>query len=78
MDKEAENAVRVTGHDNRGDENIQFGFVYFDDGTRVGYATDIPYRPPVWQTLGWEATPEHVRLATEYLTDLGVIKQPKL
>ncbi len=55
-----------------------FGFVYFSDGARVGYAPSLSDRPPVWhggnESGRWtETTEKHLTLAREYLTEQGVL-----
>lgn len=69
--------IKVAYRDNRGDEETQFGFVYFSDGTRIGYApgavTDrIPDFPGLFPGNWGGNTDTHFRLATEYLTEKGV------
>lgn len=57
-----------------------FGYVYFTDGSRVGYS-NIPDTPVVWQprTNGGgqyvEVTPAHLRMAEKLLRKEGVIAQ---
>jgi hypothetical protein len=58
--------MRVTYHDNRGDDKIPYGFVYFDDDSRVVYASNegvSPFDGPYWNL----ATSVHVNKAIEYL-----------
>jgi len=56
-----------------------FGFVYFSDGARVGYAPGLSGQPPVWQprTNGGgqfrEITEEHLTLARAFLEEKGVM-----
>lgn len=67
--------LTVEGHDNRG--SAGFGYVYFNDETRVGWTRDLD--PEVWETNGpqWgPVTSEHIRLATEYLRQVGVLSSP--
>jgi hypothetical protein len=59
-------SLMVTGHENRGDAEVAFGFVYFNDDSRVAYST--PQGVVADATGGWAAvTDTHVRLAEEYL-----------
>ena len=66
----AENAylVEAVDFDNRsgeGPEGIMFGFVYFNDGRRVAYATGHGVTDG---TGGWaKVTAAHQRLATRFL-----------
>lgn len=57
--------LTVTGTDNRGTDEVPYGFVYFSDGKRVVYSgTDVHEG-----TGGWEpVTEEHRELAREYLS----------
>jgi hypothetical protein len=56
-----------------------FGYVYFSDGSRVGYAPEVPDHLPVWQprTNGGgryqEVTWEHCKMAIERLHEEGVL-----
>lgn len=65
--------LTATHHDNRAQDpegKIFFGFVYFNDGLRVTYATGHGVSD---SSGGWGAvTQTHVRLATEYLTGKGI------
>jgi hypothetical protein len=62
--------VNVKFRDNRGSEDVQFGFVYFEDDRRVGYTTASGVVPNA--TGGWgPITPEHVRAAVEFLKNDG-------
>lgn len=69
MTKQA--TLKVTNHDNRGDADHPYGFVYFNDNTRVGYTSDEVF--PTHRGV-WEATedPHHFALAREYLREKGV------
>ena len=49
--------------DNRGSDQVPFGYVYVDD-TRVGFADST-----VWFTNGWHATDEQLYKAADYLTE---------
>jgi hypothetical protein len=63
--------VKAVGHDNRGDDEIAYGFVYFDDERRVAYATGQGVVQDA--TGGWdEVTDQHVKVAEEYLKGKGV------
>jgi hypothetical protein len=61
--------------ENRGTDDVAFGYVYFADGSRVGYSSD----GTVWQprTNGGgeyrKVTPAHLRMALKMLKDEGVI-----
>lgn len=58
--------MKITGLDNRGDGQHPFGFVYFDDGSRVTYASDIGieiHGGPYWN----QSTAKHVEMASIYL-----------
>lgn len=60
--------MQITGNDNRGTNDTPFGFVYFDDHTRVIYADGIgvtPFRGSHWEP----ATNEHAECALTYLKD---------
>jgi hypothetical protein len=67
--------IKVTHHDNRGDEEAPYGYVYFDDGTRLAYA---PHTSGMGNPLGlfpggWGAVrSEHYSLANDYLTEKGL------
>jgi hypothetical protein len=56
-----------------------FGYVYFSDGSRVGYSPGLPDHLPVWQprTNGGgqykEVTWTHLRMAMELLHKEGVL-----
>lgn len=59
-------------------KNEWFGYVYFSDGSRVGYSPGIKNGPGVWEprTNGGgkyqPVTPAHLRTAAEYLRMMGV------
>lgn len=54
--------------DNRGGDQYMFGFVYFNDGRRVAYATGHGVVSDA--TGGWEPiTRTHEKLAQEYLDE---------
>jgi len=58
--------IKVSHADNRGDDEMQFGFVYFTDGRRVVYITREGRQivPPEASTGGWAPiTSSHVRAA---------------
>lgn len=60
--------LQATSHDNRGSDEVPFGFVYFNDDRRVAYAHKVTFG-----TGGWpRVTAEHVRLAQQYLTAHGI------
>lgn len=55
-------------HDNRGD-TYAFGYVYFNDGTRVGYAVNHG----VFRGGGWGGeTATHYELAVDFLAANGI------
>lgn len=62
---------RVKRHDNQGSERYAFGFVYFTDGKRLAYTREKGATGITGQ--GYLVTAEHRRLATEYLTERGLI-----
>lgn len=62
----------VESTDNRGDDTVHYGFVYFTDGMRVGYAEGIstqPVFPVMWN--GHTSTRAHVIAAIRHLRGLG-------
>lgn len=69
--------MKVTRMENRGDTEYPFGFVYFDDGTRIGYAPGavldrIPGFPGLFPGAWGGNTDKHFKLASEFLTERGV------
>lgn len=72
--------LQVESHDNRGTDEVPYGFVYFNDNKRVSYAAhpDTAGGPRVTGgTGGWSPiTRTHVRLATNYLIEQGVLQPP--
>lgn len=63
--------MKIRYAENRGTAEVPFGFVYFDDETRVLYA-DIegallvePHEGPYWTPSG----PRHVAAAQEFLIE---------
>jgi len=74
--------LKVLRRDNRGDDRVQFGYVYFDDGTRVAYAPgtakDLIGFPGLFiPNNSWgDLRTEHLRLASDYLTQVGVDLNP--
>jgi hypothetical protein len=69
--KEASTPV-VESTDNRGDDTVHFGFVYFTDGMRVGYAEGVSAQPVFaveWR--GQTSTDTHVVAAIRHLRGLG-------
>jgi len=56
-----------------------YGYVYFSDGSRVGYSSDVDGHLPVWQprTNGGgkyqEVTVQQLKMAMKLLYDEGVI-----
>ena len=58
----------VEDHDNRGTKEVPYGFIYFNDGTRVTYAgTEVHDGTGGWDPI----TEQHRKLAQEYLDDLN-------
>ncbi len=71
--------LKATHHDNRGDNEVPYGYVYFDDGTRVGYANILENEHdngifPTHDSVWWKAATDtkHFRMAAEYLRDQKV------
>lgn len=64
--------MKVVDHDNRGTEDEPFGFLYFDDGTRMAYGLGKihPRANGGWGGL----TPKHEKPAAEYARAHGLIK----
>ncbi len=54
--------TEIKGIDNRGTEEVPFGYVYVDD-TRVGFTSS----DGVWPTNGWDSTPAQWRAASDFL-----------
>lgn len=56
-----------------------FGYVYFNDGSRVGYSPAVEDSAPVWQprTNGGgqyrEVTHKHLSMALHHLIEVGVL-----
>lgn len=75
--------LKVIRRDNRGDDRVQFGYVYFDDGSRVAYAPgtakDLIGFPGLFiPSNSWgDLRVEHLRLASDYLTQVGVDLNPR-
>lgn len=71
--------LAITHHENRGTPDCPYGFVYFNDGSRLGYA-DVAEnkadkglfatRPGVWDTAG---SSEHFKMAYEYLHAIALL-----
>lgn len=55
--------MKVTQCENRGSFDVPFGFVYFDDNTRVGFSRD----EGVWPANWGGNTARHLSLAAEAL-----------
>ena len=51
--------LRVMAADNRGTAEVPFGYIYFNDNTRINYSADILNGNTV----------EHIELAIEYLKE---------
>lgn len=57
--------LNITHHDTRGTEDVPFGFVYFNDNSRVIYANGKVriYQGPYWEPARFT----HVNKAIQYL-----------
>lgn len=63
--------LEVAYYDNRGTNDVAYGFVYFSDDSRVLYAsgkTIRPYKGPCWTP----ATMRHVEIARDFLSRQGI------
>jgi hypothetical protein len=82
--------LKIEGHDNRtfpedrvGKDAyrkdtgfpIGFGYVYFTDGTRVGWSDDKGAWP--CRTSWGETTRKHINMANEYLLEQGLVPGPE-
>lgn len=68
--------LKVDTVDNRGSADVPFGYVYFSDGSRVGYAPGAEHE--LFAGNWAEVTVQHLRLAHQYLAEHGVkFKQPQ-
>jgi hypothetical protein len=69
------NELAVTSYENRAGENpenVAYGFVYFNDGTRVAYSTEAGVVKDA--TGGGDpVTDQHVKVAKAYLKKKGVL-----
>lgn len=66
-------ALQATSHDNRGDHETTFGFVYFNDDTRILYTGREGAHPGV--TGGWAPiTSAHVEAADRYLNEHDLLR----
>lgn len=64
-------SLAVTGHDNRGTEDVPYGFVYFNDDRRVAYTSE--HGVVERATGGWGVvSAAHVKAAKDYLKSEGV------
>lgn len=64
---------KVADHENRGNSEVAYGFVYFEDGTRVAYTSLDGVAADA--TGGWEPiTDRHADAATTYLRAQGILK----
>lgn len=58
--------LAVERMDNRGNSEVRYGFIYFNDGRRVTYMNDEVHDG----TGGWAAvTKRHLTVAQQYLAD---------
>jgi hypothetical protein len=63
---------RVADYENRGGSEVAYGFVYFEDGTRVAYTSLDGVVQDA--TGGWEpVTERHAKAAASYLKKQGVL-----
>lgn len=66
--------VQVDSYDNRGGDEVAYGFVYFTDGRRVAYTSSNGVVGEV--TGGWPGiTADHESAAIDYLIDKGVLNK---
>lgn len=56
--------AEIKGVDNRGSDQVPFGFVYVDE-TRVGFADAT-----VFQANGWHSDESHLEAAADHLTEV--------
>jgi hypothetical protein len=61
-------ALKIESWENRGDDEVPFGFVYFSDGSRVVF-TDKEIRSSNWGTI----TERHLVLARDLLARENVM-----
>lgn len=60
-------------------DSNSFGYVYFNDDSRVGFSPNTPDTPPVWpaRTNGGgrrvPVTGKHITMATKLLVELGIL-----
>jgi hypothetical protein len=65
-------ALTVQSVENRGGDEVAYGFVYFSDETRVAYTSTEGVQKDV--TGGWDdVTDKHVRLAEQALKEKGLL-----
>lgn len=64
-------AVEKVG--NRGTDDVAYGYVYFNDGSRVGYASKHGIFPGNWSSSDEPNTMAHANLAREALTERGFL-----
>jgi len=68
--------LKIEKHDNRGTEEYPFGYVYFDDGTRLSYAphtSGLSNPLGLFPSKGWgPVRNDHYEVATAYLTEKGI------
>lgn len=64
--------VKVESYDNRGTPTEPFGFVYFSDGTRVGYTPKLERGKELWAGNWGPVDHRHMRAAYRFLTEKGV------
>lgn len=73
-------ALEVESWENRGTDDTPFGYVYFSDGSRVGFS-NAEGHDDVWEprTNGggkfMAVTPAHLRKARELLRDEGILEK---
>lgn len=78
--------LEAQSYENRGTQAVPFGFVYFNDGSRVGYSQDdsTPRQMQLWQprTNGGgehrEIGDRHLHLAAKALLEAGIVNKEGL
>jgi hypothetical protein len=66
------NGLKVIEFDNRGDEQVPFGWIEFNDGTRLGFSPKNGNPNPFGLFDGnWGGnTPTHYKVAVAYLKEV--------
>ncbi len=60
--------LKVTSYENRGTKAVPFGYVYFNDDTRMGFAQDRGVFVANWGG----GTSRHVEMALAALKEVGI------